>query len=135
MIFITFAKIYYTMKKIITLNFLFLICTVTFSQTWNNYKLGAEYLHGTIFKHNKHLENLVKGPVNGAELMVEFQTMGEKPWHQYYNFPVIGLGAAYLDLSNPDMLGQSFALYPYINIKRYQAGTSPLYISISSGRL
>ena len=104
------------MKKIITLSVLFFSCTVAFSQTWQNYKFGAEYLHGTILKHNKHLENLVEGPVNGAELAVEFQTMGEKPWHQYYNFPVIGLGGAFLDLSNPDMLGQVFALYPYINI-------------------
>ena len=104
------------MKKIITLNFLFLICSVAFSQTWHNYKFGAEYLHGTIMKHNVHLENLVKRPVNGAKLAVEFQTMGEKPWHQYYRFPVIGLGGTYLDLGNPDMLGQVFALYPYINI-------------------
>ena len=104
------------MKKIAAFHFLFFICTVAFSQTWHNYKFEAEYLHGTILKHNKHLENLVKGPVNGAKLGVEFQTMGEKPWHQYYNFPVIGLGGTYLDLSNPDMLGQAFALYPYINI-------------------
>ncbi len=87
-----------------------------FSQTWHNYKFEAEYQYGTILKHNKHLENLVKGPVCGAELAVEFQTMGENPWHQYYNFPVIGFGATYLDLNNPDMLGQTFALYPYINI-------------------
>ena len=104
------------MKKIAALNLLFFICTVAFSQTRHNYKFGAEYLHGTILKHNSHLENLVKGPANGAKLEVEFQTMGEKPWHQYYNFPVIGIGSAYLDLSNPDMLGQAFALYPYINI-------------------
>jgi len=108
------------MKKIAAFNFLLFIGTfigtVAFSQTWHNYKFGAEYLHGTILKHNSHLENLVQGPVNGIKLGAEFQTMGEKPWHQYYNFPVIGLGGAYLDLSNPDMLGKAFALYPYMDI-------------------
>jgi len=104
------------MKKTITFNLLFLFCSVAFSQTWHNYKFGAEYLHGTIMKHNVHLENLVERPVNGAKLAVEFQTMGEKPWHQYYRFPVIGLGGTFLDLGNPGMLGQAFAVYPYINI-------------------
>jgi len=104
------------MKKTITFNLFFFICSVVFSQTWHNYKLGAEYLHGTIMKHNEHLDNLVERPVNGAKLAVEFQTMGEKPWHQYYRFPVIGLGGTFLDLGNPEILGQAFAVYPYINI-------------------
>jgi len=104
------------MKRIAVFYFILFICTIAFSQTWHNYKFGAEYLHGTILKHNKHLESLVEGPSGGVNLFVEFQTMEEKPWYQYYNFPAIGLGGTYLDLSNPDMLGQVFALYPYINI-------------------
>jgi hypothetical protein len=79
------------------------------------------------------LENLVKGPASGVKLGVEFQTMGEKPWHQYYNFPVIGLGAAYLDLSNPDMLGKAFALYPYINIPVVRTNYFMLHVKPGAG--
>lgn len=104
------------MKKITLLILSFICTTYLYSQTWQNYKFKAEYLHGAILEHNKHLENLVKGPANGVELGVEFQTMGEQSWHQYFNFPVVGFGAAYLDLSNPDTLGQIIAVYPYLNI-------------------
>ncbi len=104
------------MKKVIIFNLFLLIHAVAFPQTRHNYKFGAEYLYGTIMKHNVHLENLVERPINGAKLSVEFQTMGEKNWHQYYRFPVIGLGGTFLDLGNPDMLGYAFAVYPYINI-------------------
>ena len=85
-------------------------------QTFQNYELKAEYLQGSILKHTVHLENLVKGPSTGLEVAVQFRTMNEKPWHQYFNFPSIGVGAVYLNLSNPDTLGSAFALYPYLNI-------------------
>ncbi len=97
-------------------NLLFLTGSIAFPQTWENYKFGAEYLYGTIMKHNAHLENLIEKPVNGAKLTIEFQTMGEKTWHQFYRFPAIGLEGTFLDLGNPDMLGYAFAVYPYINI-------------------
>ena len=73
-------------------------------------------MYGSILKHNKHLENLVQGPSLGGEIAVEFQTMGEQAWHQYLNFPEIGAGLVFMDFSNPKMLGQGVALYPYMNI-------------------
>lgn len=86
------------------------------AQTWENYKIKAEFMYGTILKHNKHLENLVNGPSLGGEIAVEFQTMGENAWHQYLNFPTIGFGAVFMDFSNSEMLGQGVGLYPYMNI-------------------
>ena len=73
-------------------------------------------MHGTIMKHNRHLENLVLGPARGGEIAIEFQTMGEKTWHQFLNFPEIGAGLLFMDFSNPTMLGQGIALYPYMNV-------------------
>ncbi|NDV47017.1 hypothetical protein D0T49_08145 [Paludibacter sp. 221] len=105
------------MKKALLLS---IICFAVFdsisAQTSKNYKIKAEYMYGTILKHNKHLENLVTGPSMGGEIAVEFQTMGEKDWHQYLNFPVVGVGAVFMDFSNSEMLGQGLGLYPYMNI-------------------
>ncbi|MBP7152265.1 MAG: hypothetical protein KBA43_06325, partial [Paludibacteraceae bacterium] len=53
------------------------------AQISKNYSLSGDYIYGEILKHNKHLENLVKGPLRGGELSIEWQTTGEKPWHQY----------------------------------------------------
>ena len=104
------------MKKMIALCFVQFCIFFLHSQTYDNYSIKAEYLQGIIMKHNKHLENLVKGPSQGVSLSVEAQTAGEKPWHQYLNFPRIGASFTYIALSNPESLGNIFALYPYMQI-------------------
>jgi hypothetical protein len=104
------------MKKILIFCFFLSIAVNSPSQIWKNYNLKAEFSYGAILKHSKHLENLVNKPVYGGELAVEFQTKGDKEWHQYYNFPVVGAGLSYFNLGNPELLGHSLALYPYINI-------------------
>lgn len=103
-------------NKIIILLLLFVQISV-FSQTMQNYAVKGDFIYGNILKHTDHLNNLVKNPVMGAELAVEWQTMGEKPWHQYFGFPTIGVGLVGLDLGNPEILGQLMAIYPYLNIK------------------
>lgn len=102
-----------------------------FSQTENNYSIHLEGTYGTILKHTKHLNNLVKGPVVGGELSVELQTMGEKDWHQYLGFPDIGLGAVVLNLGNDKMLGNLFALYPYLNFKLLR--TNFIHVNLKAG--
>ena len=105
------------MKKIqIILGVLFLSILAN-AQTNSTIQFKGEYIHGKILKHTIHLKNLVNDPVQGGELAIEWKTMGEKPWHQYYNFPVFGIGLAGLDLGNPEMLGQLLAVYPYFNFK------------------
>ena len=100
------------MKKTSFVFLSFFIISTSFGQKTQNYEFKAEYIYGTILKHTKHLENLVKGPVTGGELAIEWQTTGNKPWNQYLNFPKVGIGVVYMNLSNPDTLGNLFALYP-----------------------
>ena len=73
-------------------------------------------MHGSILRHNDRVGNLIKGPTRGGEIAIEFQTMGEKAWHQFLNFPEIGAGLVFMDFGNPQMLGQGIALYPYMNV-------------------
>lgn len=110
--------------------FIFSIFALT-AQTSKKYSLKAGYIHGNILKHTRHLDNLVKGPATGAEFAVEWQTMGEKHWHQYLNFPKTGLGAVYINLGNPDTLGNILAVYPYLNLPVLR--TSFLNIHIKPG--
>ena len=102
---------------IITVILLWMSIGLCQAQTLQNYAVKTDFIYGNILKHTKHLDNLVENPVAGAELAVEWQTMGEKPWHQYFGFPTIGVGLVGLDLGNPEMLGQLLAVYPYLNIK------------------
>jgi len=86
------------------------------AQTWEQYSFKVQGIYGNILPHDKHVEALIINPVAGTELSVEFQTMGEKSWQQFNRFPIIGLGAVWLNLGNPEKLGSAFALYPYISL-------------------
>jgi hypothetical protein len=119
------------MKIRLMLSFFLIISFPSFSKIPNNYVIRGEFVYGNILKHTKHLTNLVKDPITGGELNFEWQTMGEKPWNQYFNFPVIGLGLVGLDLGNPEMLGQLLAIYPYIDFKILN--TNFLKLSIKGG--
>lgn len=105
------------MKNRIILLILVTIPQLVFCQTNKNYAFKAEMIYGEILKHTTHLQNLVKGPSMGAEFDIEWQTMGEKPWHQYFHFPTVGIGVVGIDLGNPTMLGQLLAVYPYLNFR------------------
>lgn len=103
------------------------------SQTAKNLTIKTEYTYGTILKHTKHLTDLVDGPVTGAEVALEWQTMGEKDWHQFLGFPRIGLGAVALNLGNNKMLGNLFAIYPYLNFKLLQLGALQFNVKGGAG--
>lgn len=121
------------MKKISLFYLTIFLFTTAFAQKTATYELKAEYIYGTILKHTKHLENLVKGPVTGGEVAIEWQTDGKEHWNQYLNFPKIGIGAVYMNLSSPDTLGSVFALYPYINIPIVKSKFINLYIKPGAG--
>jgi len=99
-------------KSVFTFIILFFVQFAA-GQFSDNYKIKGEYFRGTIIKHDKYLENLAKGPVTGGEIAVEWQSIGK--WQKHFNYPYLGVGAVFLNLGNPDMLGYAFALYPYIN--------------------
>jgi hypothetical protein len=61
---------------IITVILLWMSIGLCQAQTLQNYAVKTDFIYGNILKHTKHLDNLVENPVAGAELAVEWQTMG-----------------------------------------------------------
>jgi hypothetical protein len=102
------------------------------AQEWSEKSFKLQAVSGNIIPFKK-IEQLVKEPVTGAEFSVEFQTMGEKKWHQYQNFPVVGVGAVWLNLGNPKKLGDAFAIYPYINTALLRTSYFNLYLKAGAG--
>ncbi len=85
------------------------------AQTDEQFSIKIEGIYGHILPTDQHVKPLIGNPVTGAELSVEFQTMGNKPWQQFNGFPIVGIGTVWLDLGNPRLLGNAFAVYPYIS--------------------
>lgn len=49
------------------------------------------------------------------ELSLQKQTYGNKDWQAFLNYPTIGISAFYSNLGNIDIIGQAYAIYPFIN--------------------
>ncbi|MDR2824534.1 MAG: acyloxyacyl hydrolase [Prevotellaceae bacterium] len=92
------------------------ICISANGQGLHNYSFKLEGLYGSVMKHNDHLINLAKGNVIGAALCFEWQTDGSAAWHQYFNFPSVGVSGTFMDLGNSEMLGKLFSVYPYLQL-------------------
>ena len=102
-------------------------------QTNEPYSFKAEGIYGTIIPHDQHVKPLIENHVFGTEIDVEFQTMGEKSWQQFNSFPVIGIGTVWLNLGNPEKLGNAFALYPYLNYSLIRTKYFRLNMKVGAG--
>ncbi len=121
------------MKKVCLVFIFMALVFIVSAQTYQQYSFKGQGIYGNILKHTKHLKALVQGPAIGGEMAVEWQTVGEKPWQQFLNFPVVGIGAVWLNLSNPDKLGNALAIYPYINFPLWRTHYFNLYLKAGMG--
>ena len=71
---------------------------------------------GKVIPINKTLKSINPNPTLGGELAIEFPSWDEYPWQQYLGKPTLGVGFVGLDLGDSKVLGQAFALYPYLLI-------------------
>lgn len=122
------------MIKTILTCFLFISFQYLSAQTTaSSYKLKAECIYGNILNHDSHVGSLIKNPVTGVEFAIEFQTVGERSWHYYLNFPIVGIATTYLNLGNLEKLGNAFAFYPYLNVPIIRNKTFTLNMKAGAG--
>jgi hypothetical protein len=103
------------------------------AQTVVPFSFKTEGIYGTIIPHDQHVRPLIENHVFGTEFDVEYQTLGEKPWQQFNSFPVIGFGTVWLNLGNPQKLGNAFALYPYLNYSLIRTKYFRLNMKVGAG--
>lgn len=76
----------------------------------------AQTIGGNILPLTKNITEINPNPTLGGEFAIEFPSWNQYPWQQYLGEPTLGVGFIGLDLGNNNILGQSFALYPYLLI-------------------
>lgn len=79
------------------------------------------------------MSHLLQGPSIAFELDYEKQTTGKKSWHEAYRFPFIGVTAFYYDYGNPQVLGQSLGLLPYMNFHLIRKKTFGINFRVGMG--
>lgn len=67
---------------------------------------SSQYHYQYIYPHRPDLKEHVSNPARMLEFNLGWQTSGTLDWHRIYNYPSYGLGFAFTDLGNPDVLGE-----------------------------
>ncbi|CAN5170891.1 hypothetical protein BH09BAC5_BH09BAC5_06620 [soil metagenome] len=95
------------------------LITISFnahSQKTNcDYYISPNYHYGQILAHHDYIKTLVDGNIQAFELDVAKPTCGIKNWQSIYHCPEIGLTFVVVRFPNPQLLGNGFSLYPFIN--------------------
>ncbi|MCL2596706.1 MAG: hypothetical protein FWD66_03410 [Paludibacter sp.] len=76
----------------------------------DNYSIVVEGSSGYVLLP----KTLAKDYSYGFSAELEWQTTGKHAWEHYLNFPSIGTGFRFMTLGNHEMLGNLFAVYPYL---------------------
>ncbi len=99
--------------KCLWLSFLSLfLCNVLLAQHENYIRIVPQY--GFVIPHRPSMGVLLQGHVRGMELDLVRHTNGSKAWQRLYRCPDYGIQLFIADLGNPSMLGQGYAVVPFI---------------------
>ncbi len=94
--------------------------------------IGAAYQDGFVLVHTSKIRHLKGVQPLGAELNFQYQTTGQKPWHQFYNYPRIGISLIGLDYREPT-LGKSLAASVYISKRVHSSAKNKVNVRVGTG--
>ena len=82
----------------------------------NNRTLSVAPHFGFVIPHNPQMKHLIKGHSFGAQASWMVQMMGEKDWHQYYNYPELGYDVFFSNTGNLPQLGYQIGASYLMNL-------------------
>jgi len=109
-----------------------LFCNSLAAQQASNFVIGAALPKGSIIMHSAKIKHFAGTHPSGLELNVQYQTTGTKYWQQLYSYPRIGASFVYLNYHHP-VLGQSFALSPYLSLPAFKKLTNRVHFRFGTG--
>ena len=102
------------MKRKIPLILAFLLGCVWLNAQQIPFSLKVSAYGGYIVPMSENLKKVATKPVWGGEISAEFPAMGNYAWQRYWHMPTLGVSFLGMDLGNKKILGQAYALYPYL---------------------
>jgi hypothetical protein len=106
--------------KIFSINF---ICILTYYTAYSqilknidNANIESGIYYGFVLKHRQSLGYYIKGHVPAFEININFNSRGNKIFHQVFRYPRFGAGYYYADPGNPQILGRIHSLFLLIDI-------------------
>ncbi len=88
---------------------------------FNGCRLELKYQYGAVYPHHSSVEYVLGSNIQGFEINLSTQSTGRHMWEQLYRYPRYGVAYSFLQLGNPEILGNLHALFGYVDIPFYRS--------------
>ena len=99
----------------------------------NDFSIETDVHIGRLIKHTSKLLFNPPPLSIGSEIHLNWQLNGTKPWHEWQNFPSVGVSLLYFDFGNQAVLGSAVAAFPTIDLTLRRRERSTLTTQIGYG--
>jgi len=82
--------------------------------------LEPSFYFGSVFRQNNTIRYLVNEHLQAWQFNIGISANGSKEWHQYLDYPLMGVGFHHSNLGNDEVFGQVNALYGTPAIKTFR---------------
>lgn len=86
-------------------------------QAWAGFGIESNIMVGKMIRHNAKFTGPIPGRSYAFELNLVKQTYGQKDWQERRNYPQLGLGFYYNNYNMPDVYGQTFGIFPNLQLR------------------
>lgn len=90
--------------------------SIVFGQVFKGQALETALLFGRVVPHSDETSFDIKENSVGLQLNYQWQTHGQKDWHELQRYPLFGLSALYFDLGEKEVFGNAVAVIPNLTI-------------------
>ncbi len=90
------------------------------AQFYKGFSIEPSLHFGRIAKHTPKLLFQPPPLSIGSEIHLNWQTYGQKVWHEWHNYPSFGISFLHYDLGDKNIFGDAFAVYPSLDVRVFK---------------
>lgn len=111
---------------------------IFFAQSFANWGIAPCFYYGKILKHSPKIAFPIPSSTSGFSCNLIYQTYGKEKWHEWQNYPALGINLGYFNFGDDAILGRAYSFLPNIIIKlnknekfniNFTVGTGLAYVS------
>jgi len=87
---------------------------------FRHFYIEPSFFLGSVLPQNNSIRYLINDHLKAYQVNLGVQTNGSREWHQYLNYPLLGIGYHHSDLGNDEVFGKVHALYGTAAIKTFR---------------
>ncbi len=123
------------MRIIKSLYLIVFLCSsfVSYTQNFDNWAIAPTFYYGKIIKHSPKIAYKIPKATSGLSCNFIYKTYGKEKWHEWQNYPGLGINLGYYDFGNDIVLGKAYSLLPNINLRLNKGENFTINFTVGTG--